>query len=431
MNGLRRAGVGFAIAMVAGLGAWFSVTPVHPFTIHVLDLLWLYLLVASFFALTTGRSKVPFRIWQNPVATLTFAAFFLALIIAPVIGVVAVSAPASSLSSSVRFLMFAAFPLFFAVLRLNRTELLRGLGTGLKVVVILNLAYAVLQSLEFNGVIPSGILPHNIVGKYLSGRRFSDWGRATGFFNEGNHLGYFGLFTAVFFWARFLSRPRLSTLVYVVAALALPFLGNSRSALLITVMALVLMTITSVTLRKRTRMRTLAAVAMSLLGGAAAIQILLSFQALRDAVNFSRIMRVVSLAQGNLSADNSLRIRLEELWPAAQRVFNKYPLGTGAEPSTLIGTIDSAWLTYVLQGSLPLALLFAGFLAGAVWSGLQAFSGSTEWERQVAGHALIWAAISVSIGSLVLSPHHVPALMVLFICLYYGVAGRPGGAEDA
>lgn len=431
MKGNLAASTGFAIAVIAGLGAWFSVTPVPPFTLHVLDLLWVYLLILSFALLASGRAKIPLATWQNPVAATTFTTFFLALIIAPFIGVFAIGLPTSALSSSARFAMFATFPMLFAILQLRRTALLQGLGNGLMVAVVMNLIYAVLQSLEFNGLISGSFLPHNVFAEYLPGRKFDDWGRTTGFFNNGNHLGYFGLFAAIFFWAQFLSRPSLATLVYGITALALPLLGNSRSALLITVTSLVVMSVTSVVLRRRARTRTLFAVTTAMLGGAAIIPALLSFQGLRDAVNFSRITRVISLAQGNLDADNSLRIRLEELWPTAQSIFNQYPLGTGAEPSTLIGTIDSAWLTYILQGSLPLALLFAGFLVGAVWSGFKIFSGNAGWRRQVAGHALVWVAISISVGSLVLSPHHVPSIMILFICLYFGVAGRPGGSEDA
>lgn len=422
--------LGVWVALIAGLGAWFSFTLVQPFTVHVLDLLWLYLLIASFVAVAFRRFGVPLLTWQNPIASISFYAFFFVLIAAPILGVLFMSAPVTGLSSSLRFLMFATFPLLFATLKLNRASFLNGLSKGLVAAVTINLAYALLQSLEFNGVIPSGVLPHNTIGRALTGRSFDNWGRASGLFYEGNHLGYFGLFATAFFWGRFLLRPRLTPVVLTVFSLALPVLGNSRSALLLAVMVILLMPVTLVLLRKATNVRTLTAIAFSLLAGTVAVQILLNIQALRSAVNFSRILRVLELARGNLEADNSFRIRIEELWPAARAVINDYPLGTGVEPSTLIGTIDSAWITYFLQGSVPLALMFGLFILGAAWSGFQAMAGPRSIAVQAAGHSLVWVSIVISIGSLVLSPHHVPAMMVLWLSLYYVVAGRPGSAGD-
>ena len=422
--------LGIAVALTAGLGAWFSFTLVQPFTIHVLDLLWLYLLLASFAAVAFRRFGVPLLPWHNPIAAISFSAFFFALIIAPILGVVFMGAPMTGLSSSMRFIMFASLPLLFAILKLKRTAFLSGLSKGLAVAVTANLVYAVLQSLEFNGLIPGGILPHNTIGRVLTGRSFDNWGRASGLFYEGNHLAYFGLFSTAFFWGRFLLRPRLSPALLTLFSLALPVLGNSRSALLMAVMVVLLMPVTFLLLRKSTNPRTLAAISFSLLAGIVAAQVLLSIQALRSAVNFSRILRVLELARGNLDADNSFRIRIEELWPAARAVISDYPLGTGVEPSTIVGTIDSAWITYFLQGSVVLVMLFGVFIIGAVWSGLQTFTGPRSIAAQAAGHALIWVTLVISVGSLVLSPHHVPSMMVLLICLYYVVAGRPGGHED-
>lgn len=431
MNQKASSRLGLILALVAGLGAWFSVTPVHPFTIHVLDLLWIYLVFACFAAIFFRGFGIPILAWVNPVAAMTFSAFMFALILAPMLGVLFLNSPLSGLSSSLRFGMFASFPVLFSILRVKRSAFLHGFERGLWIAVAINFFYAALQALEFNGLIPSGVLPHNTIGRALTGRSFSNWGRATGLFLEGNHLAYFGLFAVTFFWARFLLRPRFRSGALTVLALSLPVLGNSRSALLLSVLAVLLMLVTVLLLRGRANPRTLALTSLSLLAGILTAQVLLTMETLRNAVNFSRIQRVLALARGDLVADNSFRIRVEELWPAARTMVVDYPLGTGVEPSILIGTIDSAWITYFLQGSLPLVILFGIFLVGTAWSGYQTLREARSTTAKAAGHSLIWVAFVIAIGSLVLSPHHTPSMMVLFLCLYYVVAGRSGGKGDA
>lgn len=425
MNPRPSAVIGVLVGAVASFGAWFQFE-LFNLMVQSMDVLVFTLSIIALGRIAIDRTPLPRFVWGHPAARLTVGPFLGALILAPVAGVLLSAAPVSGLSSSLRFVVLLALPMLLVILRVNIEAFSRGFGTSLAVGILANLIYASLQILEFNGILPSGPLPHHQLTEHLAGSRFNDWGRASGFFLSGNHLAYYGLATFIYFLASFLQRRSVLMLLLAGSGFAAGLLGNSRSVIVLALVVLVTMPPIHFLVTKQIHRQLLQRGSIVLAAIIGTFTILLSFEQFRSAVNFNRIGRLMELAQGNLDADNSLRTRLDELWPTAIEHFRAYPLGSGVEPSTLIGTIDSAWLTYLLQGSVPLLLLFALFLFGGIFSGASAYLHRLTTAQSIAGQSLIWLIICIGAGSLLLSPHHVPSMMIILLVLYFLAAGyRP------
>lgn len=421
--------IGVTCALVAGFGSWLQLD-VGGFTVQSVDLLWLALFTTAVSMLTVQRVAVPWRVWSHPIAATTFTPFLLALVLAPMLGVIFNGVPGEALSSSARFLLLASFPLVFHVLKLDYRQVLQGFTIGVAIAVIGNVAYAALQLLEFNGAISFGTLPHHRLAEFISGSRFDDWGRASGFFLSGNHLGYFGLFAVILFLARFLDKPAVGLALLTIAALSLAVMGNSRSAVFLAAAVVVLMPIAWAAIRKRIHLQLAGIIGViALLVGVVVVAVYSSEQA-RDALNIDRYVRIVRvLVSGDVSADNSLRTRVDELWPATMAALNDYPLGFGAEPSVyLTGTIDSAWLTYLVQGSALMVVLYLVFILGTAFVGIEAVASRDRY-RRVSGFSLAALIIGLALGSFLLSPLHVPSMFLLFLVTYQIAIGHCSGVH--
>jgi hypothetical protein len=425
MTERNSAALGFAWTVVAGWGAWLAFTPIEPFTVRALDALWIVLALGASIMLVRRRRASSHGL-GHPLAALAFWPFMVAMMVLPVLGAIGnAGVPLSGLSSSLRFAIIATLPLLVSWLRIDRAAFWRGCLLGLTLSVAVNLGYATLQSAEFAGFLPARTLPHHQLSGFLPQSRFNDVGRASGLFLEGNHLAYFGSIAAVVFAGRFMLRPRASSMLWSFAALALPLLGNSRSALFATLAALFIMPILVLAVRHRTSKRLLPYASVALLALVAFALLAANVPVLHRALRIDRIEGSFAVLRGGLEADGSIRTRVLDLWPTAVATFEAHPLGLGVEPSTRIGTIDSAWLTYLLQGSLPLVLLFALFLGGAVALGLRTVRRGATPEARAVGLSLAAAAIIVAVGSVVLSPLHVPSVMLLFVALWIVAAWEP------
>jgi hypothetical protein len=423
--------LGAAWAIVAGLGAWLEFTPLAPFTLRSLDLLWIVMVISAVWVVAQRRA-IPRRSVQDPLFVVSYWPFMVAMMVLPVLGVILhPETPATAVSASLRFFVVASFPVLAAWLRVDVPSFWRGFVGAMAVAVMANLSYAILQAVEFAGVLPPRSLPHHQLASYLPQARFSDAGRAPGLFLSGNHLGYFGLMAALVFGARFVRRPRLVDLMLTLAALALPALGNSRSALFLSVGALAILPLYVLALRQRAHASLASRLAVASVALVLIAVTVSTVAPLRQALKVGRIEQALAVAYRGLEADNSIQTRILEFWPRALAAFQANPWGTGAEPSTLIGTIDSAWLTYLVQGSLPLILLYALFLGGAVLIGMRGALAGRLPELQSAGTALTWAAITLGMGSLVLSPLHVPSVLLVFLALWIAAAGSAGRTPSA
>lgn len=418
--------VGWGWGLLAGAGAWLEATPVEPFTVRGLDLFWLALLGWTLVALARRR-RLALGSPRHLPWWLGFAPFMTAMVLAPILGVAAHELPLASVSSSVRFAMFATVPAFFFLLRLDAGALWRGALAGLAVAVVANLGYATLQTLEFGGTWRLGTLPHHRLAAWLPGSRFLDVGRAPGLFLSGNHLGYFGALTFVAFGARMLLRPTFGALLLAAASLALPLLGNSRSALALAIGTLAVVTIVLLLVRRSLPRRlgpwSLAATALFVTGAS----VIAASEPLQRTLRVGRLLRALDVLTGSPEADTSFATRLATFWPRAWNAFQEYPFGYGAEPGALVGTIDSAWLTYLVQGSVPLVLLFAWFLVAAIWTGARAARPAAAIDTQSAGLTLVGCALIFGLGSIVLSPHHVPSAMMIMLAAW--TASSPPSAS--
>jgi hypothetical protein len=420
----RSTGLGVTWGLVAGVGAWLQVTPGEAFTLRAVDILWLTLAATGLVGWLTLRRGVPTRTFAQPTVEVAYWIFMTAMILAPLLGVIANGAPLTATSTSLRFAMFATVPWLLVSLRVDRSAFWSGLSVGLGVAVVLNLIYGSLQMLEFGGVIPSRSLPHHALAEFLPDARFDNPDRAAGLFLHPNHLGYFGGIAALIFASRLLVAPRSLWFVLMVAALLLALVSNSRSALVLAIASAAAMFFLVLTARRVVSARLPALIGVAGVGLIGAAIALVTLEPLARTFNVSRFVRVVNLAVAGLDADGSLQKRVMELWPRALEVLDQYPLGYGAEPARFFGTIDSAWITYLVQGSWPLVALFATFLLGAMFSGvvLNVTRGSQRAER-AAGLALFGSTFTLAIGSLVLSPMHVPAVMMLFLATWFTAAG--------
>ena len=421
--------LGVVWAVAAAVGAWLILTPTAPLSFRVLDAVWIALGMAAAACIVTRR-RLPLRTFDTWGAGASYWPYMLAMVLAPVLGVMFNDAPIDSLSTTVRFVVFASVPVLFALLGVHPRAFWAGVITGLQVGVALNLAYAVLQVLEFRGFLPWQTLPHHALSQILPQARFDDGGRAAGLFLSGNHLGYFGALSATVFFARFLLRPRLAPAVWTLLAAFLPVLGNSRSALVLVAVVAFGQTLVAVSVWRRlpraTPLSLVVLGAVAVLVTAVAVQV----DALAQALRFGRIVQLFEIATRGLEADGSLRARVEELWPRALAHLDRYPLGYGAEPSREIGTIDSAWLTYLVQGSLPLVIIFALFLAGAIVMGVVRSAPGRSLDDRSAALALVGMAVVIGGGSLLLSPLHVPGAMMLVLATWFAVGGRRPGVPS-
>src|SRR5690625_4995697 len=98
-------------ALTAGLGAWGRLN-VTSFTVQTIDMLWVLVCAALIFRFAgTPQRQIGARIWVNPLAAYSVNNFWLALAIAPVLGIIFNDAPFNSISSALRFFQYFTFPL--------------------------------------------------------------------------------------------------------------------------------------------------------------------------------------------------------------------------------------------------------------------------------------------------------------------------------
>jgi hypothetical protein len=409
-----------AAVLAAGAGSLFAASLPGAGTVRLIDFVLLVALMAVLARLAFASSRIDLALLPGEVGPFYWA-FFGALIMFPFLGVLVNLAPIGSLVTSARFIGLSLLLYLIGWSAPSVRALSTSFERALGIAVVLNVGYSVLQHLEFVGILRHGTLPHHRLLGYVEGLKFDDWGRATGLFAGPNELGWFGCAALVFFAALYSVRLRTRDASLAAFALMLPVLANARTALVISVGFLLLLSVVSVA---RALVQGQPGQVKSLLGlwGPPVVLgfVVITSAAFASSAGLGRIIRMFGILTGGVAADRSLNIRVTQFWGAAIDLYERYPWGYGADPAQQVRVIDSAWLSYLAQGGMLLPALFALFLSAVFVMGMRRYFG----EGDPYGLALLGMAISVALGSLTLSPFTYPGVTVTFLLTLLICGGR-------
>lgn len=191
---------------------------------------------------------------------------------------------------------------------------------------------------------------------------------SAGFFSNSHGLGAFASMLIGHFLARnVLSKKSIiSTIFPIIALLAITVMSTSRTALLsslIMIMLFLLLVGNHLIIKNRfffSNLFYIKAITLSII--TTGIIWLMSY----SSELFKRYQRL----SGGLEADYSASVRTDYLWPRALNFYRELGHPTFTNPTEFVGTIDSGFLTYLLQGGpifigiaclLPLSMFISGF----------------------------------------------------------------------
>lgn len=338
---------------------------------------------------------------------LTFPLFFLLLfvtleVVLPIVGVVFWGP--SSVSSSIRALLY-----WLPVLLLGYFLITRQWG-GEKWLnklfifgLIINLAVALIEFGVYFYIIPDFLNPRYYL-KYvaLSDGYLNSSFRASGIFTNSTGLAVFAYLATIHFMAKALETKLNSNYIfYIFVGLVLIIFSTSRVPLLA---AFISIFIFLVFYRKTLDGYFLKAIGVFVSLGV--IYLLFNL----DIPIFSRFSRL----EAGLKEDYSLGMRLFVLWPAALEFYQGLGHPTFTTPTKFVGTIDSGYLTYLLQGGLVFLILsftltFSIFLYGF-------YRAFIKKQRLYVNYYSMFFSLYVLLGMVTSNPLR-NSIVIVFLCV--------------
>ena len=408
-----------ALVIVVTCGAFFFIDVPGGLTVRLIDVVELAM-AAVVMKNCLVAPKVRTGLFP-PWLFLVYCFFFALLILCPVLGIVVYDFEMGLMASSFRFMSFALLVWFCFQLKIDGRQASRGLQRALVIAVIANFIYAVLQKMEFRGIIPWGALPHHYVTLWYQGAKFADWGRTNGLFLNPNKLGWLGVTSYCVFFVGCLHGHRWHKLLAMISIL-LALLSNSRSAIFtilgVTTVIIFVLAAEMVARGKSKKIVAVRIVEFILLLTAGGYAI---WQWSAALFKIKRVMRFVRVASEGTQVDTSLTGRIQGHWQNGLNAVQLYPWGTGVDPVACVGVIDSGWLSYWVQGGVVLFLAFATYLLSVGGYGLACYIKANDGY----GLSLFALAVAIVVGSVVLSPfHHLPVFVVFHILLYVVMMNR-------
>jgi len=334
--------------------------------------------------------------------------FFLELIL-PMIGVVAWGDLSSAASSFRAIIYWLPFLMILTIRPFNSNDALKILDKIIIIAVILNLIiglielsiYLELVSESWNfRIYLSDFAPQD---RYLNNRIMS-----FGFFQNSTAYGVFGFVSLIHFLSRILQTDsdKLKFYMYALLSLFIVILSASRVPLMTAFISFFFFLL----FLRKTRWNLMFSIILFIFSSITLVVLFTS-----DYMLFSRFSRLV---EGGLSGDYSLNQRLFIYWPQALYFYNELGHPTFTNPTKYIGTIDSGYLTYLLQGGVGMVFSLISFLLISILSSLKEVL--IYKERGYFPYFLFFICIYIILGMVVSNPMRNP-IVIFFLC--YAVCG--------
>ncbi|MDJ0688881.1 MAG: hypothetical protein QNJ41_10250 [Xenococcaceae cyanobacterium MO_188.B32] len=326
-------------------------------------------------------------------------------LIFPIIGAIYYG-PISVFLSSGRVLLLY-LPITICVIRLSTKSALK-LDTKieklLKIAVITNLFYSIIQLAVNMRILPEFLLITNSLEVFAADEHFNQLSglRISGFFVNVSALATFGIVAMSYFLAKFQVKSKENHLLYVMIALLLVLLSTSRSAYVVALILIIFSLITS-KLKKSLK------IALTIILSFLFLALLLSLYLEIDyEVFFSRFIRI---QEEGLQQDYSWSTRVQGLWPIILYRLRAYPWGTLVPSFKVLGIIDSGYLTYYAQGKwIFIAGLFSSFIL-ILTASFRVKKSHKNWSVFFLRYLLVYLLFSMVVTNPMRSPTVIFALL--------------------
>ncbi len=242
-------------------------------------------------------------------------------------------------------------------------ELIRVVVLVLKIGLLANLMYAILQILVNANVLSENVLFLRFLEPFSDGSIQDNTTRPKGFFDIVMDLAELGIIGLAFFLARYRHSQQLSDLAFAIIGLIIVIISTSRATL---VVALVIGGLFLGSYFTRLSWRNITQISRILLlvflfGG-------VFFWWINSVIDTERYFyRVMILTSGDILEDGSWSTRVEKRWPyLLRKVEQSYPFGTLLNPHDVLGPMDSEYIAHYVQGRflgiLPVIWLFTSLV---------------------------------------------------------------------
>lgn len=374
---------------------------VGSFNIRIPDVASIVLLILSVGRLlTTGR-----MVRCRGMILFFLCIFVLAEISLPVFGAFYFS-DITAISSSFRAIVYwMPLACFFLIHDLNYNVILNVTERLLKLTLLVNFSVALMQLLVFYGILSGGFnLKQYLLDYTIYQSRYVKFtSMASGLFVNTTSLAIFSLLSFIFFWTRYIASSIKRHFHWATISFCLLLLAVSRAP----TAAAFLIVICSIPILGFRRGVSKLLLMIVIIGVIFSILVFLGYDVAHSFHRFSR------LEQG-FSADYSLMHRINILWPTALENARDYFWGTLTNPTKFLGTIDSGYLTYYIQGRWFLLAALVLFLLSIFASSIKLFFHQASTFGLL---AVFFLAIYISGGLIVSNPMH-DARVIYFILFY-------------
>lgn len=295
--------------------------------------------------------------------------------------------PVHTMASSLSYLASGSF-MVCGFLVGSQGGVPRRLYRSLLVSTCVHLAYAIGQSLVYNGTVSGR--PWDLISRWdqAMSHTYNTYfvtGRSSGLFMNPNALGYYAATVIVFaLYSEFSRTQRVSLCV---AASVLLVLSQSRGA----AVALVLVLVSRILTNKGVRMRSILPTALVVLVMLTTLWLVAGSGGVTSRTLLERTQRMLDPVTKPIWYEENLMGRIR-FWTNALEYFASHPLGTLGSPELMVGTsVDNDWLRHLVQGGVLYLSMFVLLLAGTVMKA----RGST-WSPVVRAQSWLIALVSLT-----------------------------------
>ncbi len=350
--------------------------------------------------LILGKSKLKLR------PLLPILPFLCLELIFPILGAIYYGPISVSLSSGRIVLLY--LPVTICIFRLSTVSALKldfKLEKLLKIALITNLIYAIIQLAVSIGILPEFLLITNSLESFAADEHFNQISslRVSGFFVNATALASFGIVAMSYFLAKFQVKSNRRYLSYVMLALLLVMVSTSRSAYIVALLIIVFGLLTS-------KFNKSFKISLTIILSVLFLLLLLNFYLEIDyEVFFERFIRI---QEQGLQQDFSWDTRVEGLWPIILDKVKEYRWGTLVPSVKILGIIDSGYLTYYAQGKW---IFITGLLSSFVSVLIASFrikKTRQKWSVFLLRYLLVYLSLSMVVSNPMRSP------VVIFALLY-------------
>ncbi|MFA0142582.1 hypothetical protein AB4430_12525 [Vibrio kanaloae] len=373
-------------------------------TIWLTDIISLAVLLMICCCIFTGEIKFTTGVFRLTPSLLLLLVIFCLEFFLPFWGMI-LWGDLSSISSAIRAAIYwVPFLLILSIVPFYTESNLKRFNRMIIIAVIFNLVFGLIELGIYYGKLPSFLNFRLLLLDFAPQERFANERiMSFGFFQNSTAYGVFGFIALAHFLSRLIvldsSKVQYYTLAFM--SFSIVILSTSRVPLGASLCAFVFFLF----FQRKTLSNLFI---MSILACLLIITVFVLFSA--DVMLFSRFTRII---EGGLGNDYSFHERITVLWPNALDFYFKLGHPVFTNPTKHTGTIDSGYLTYLLQGGwffLGVILIFI------ITSGLHALKKSMENRtNDYFSYMTLFFMVYFFLGMIMSNPLRSP-LSIAFLC---------------